>query len=131
MQQWRNFKGETWKNEINLRDFIQNNYTPYEGDGSFLQKATERTLSAKNRVEKLFAEEFEKGGVLDVDTENVSSILSYEPGYIKKGEDIILGLQTDKPLKRAVNPFAGFRNAKQACEAYGYEMSDKIKSEVK
>lgn len=131
MQQWRNFKGETWKNEINLRDFIRNNYTPYEGDGSFLQKATERTISAKNRVEKLFAEEFEKGGVLDVDTENVSSILSYEPGYIKKGEDIILGLQTDKPLKRAVNPFAGFRNAKQACEAYGYEMSDKIKSEFK
>lgn len=129
MQQWRNFKGEAWKNEINLRDFIQNNYTPYEGDGSFLQKATERTILAKNRVEKLFAEEFEKGGVLDVDTENVSSILSYEPGYIKKGEDIILGLQTDKPLKRAVNPFAGFRNAKQACEAYGYEMSDKIKSE--
>ena len=131
MQQWRNFKGEAWKNEINLRDFIQNNYTPYEGDGSFLQKATERTISAKNRVEKLFAEEFEKGGVLDVDTENVSSILSYEPGYVKKGEDIILGLQTDKPLKRAVNPFAGFRNAKQACEAYGYEMSDKIKSEFK
>lgn len=131
MQQWRNFKGEAWKNEINLRDFIQNNYTPYEGDGSFLQKATERTISAKNRVEKLFAEEFEKGGVLDVDTENVSSILSYEPGYVKKGEDIILGLQTDKPLKRAVNPFSGFRNAKQACEAYGYEMSDKIKSEFK
>lgn len=129
MYAWRNFNGGIWEKEINLRDFIQKNYTSYSGDSSFLEGVTERTASVKKRVDELLIAENEKGGVLDVDTEHVSSILAYEPGYIKKGEDIILGLQTDEPLKRAVNPFAGYRNAVQACEAYGYKISDKIKDE--
>ena len=125
MNAWRNFRGDTWKNEINVRDFINDNYTPYLGDASFLEGATDRTKRVSNVVMDLFRQENEKGGVLDVDTNKVSSLLAYDAGYVTD-EDIIVGLQTDKPLKRAVNPFAGYRNAEQSCEAYGYKLGDEV-----
>ena len=126
---WRGFNAGEWNEEINVRDFICKNYEPYEGNADFLEGRTERITKLYNRVKELLIAENEKGGVLDVDTENVSSLLTYNPGYVLKGTDIILGLQTDEPLKRAVNPFAGYRNAAQACEAYGYKISDKITEE--
>lgn len=128
---YRGFKEGNWNKTIDVSDFIKKNYKPYEGDASFLQGTTKRTDSVRARVDELLIEETKKGGVLDIDTTHVSSILAYEPGYIKKGEDIILGLQTDEPLKRAVNPFAGFRNAEQACEAYGYKIGDNVRDEFK
>ena len=111
-----------------MRDFINLNYTPYDGDASFLSGPTERTKTVYAHVEELLKEEHRKG-VLDVDTEHVSSILAFPPGYVDKDRDIIVGLQTDAPLKRAVNPFAGLRMCKQACEAYGYKLSDKVLEE--
>lgn len=129
MEAWRSFKTGDWCNEINVRDFINKNYTAYNGDASFLSGPTERTERVSARLKELLIAENEKGGVLDVDTEKVLSILSHKPGYVIKDADIIVGLQTDEPLKRGVSPFAGFRNAVQACEAYGYKMSDKIKDE--
>lgn len=128
MEAWRNFKTGEWCKTVNVRDFISKNYTPYEGDAGFLCEPTERTKRVNEIVKKLLIEENAKGGVLDVDTEHVSSLLAYKPGYVSD-EDIIVGLQTDAPLKRAVNPFAGFRNAKQACEAYGYKISQKVEDE--
>ncbi len=128
MNAWRNFKEGIWTEEINVRDFIMQNITPFEGDSSFLSGPTQRTRELYERVTSLFAEENKKGGVLDVDTEHVSSILAFAPGYIDKDKEIIVGLQTDAPLKRAVNPFAGFRNAEQACEAYGYKLSESIRA---
>ena len=128
---WRGFREGSWQTEINVSDFIKRNYAPYEGDAGFLTGTTPRTDSVRARVEELLIEENKKGGVLDVDTEHVSSLLTYRPGYIKEGEDLILGLQTDAPLKRAVNPFAGYRNAVQACQAYGYEIGDAIKNEFR
>ena len=128
---WRGFREGSWCEEINLRNFVQLNYTPYEGDASFLESETERTASALSRVEALLVEETKKGGVLDVATDRVSSLLTFEPGYIHKGEDLIVGLQTDAPLRRAVNPFAGYRNAIQACQAYGYEIGEEIKNEFR
>ena len=129
MDAWRSFKTGTWCDTIHVSDFIRLNYTPYEGDGSFLCSATQRTKDLLAQVQELFRQEQENGGVLDIDTDRVSSILSYAPGYIEKGKDIILGPQTEKPLVRAVNPFAGFRNAEQACTAYGYKISDKIRED--
>ncbi len=126
---WRSFKTGTWCDEINVRDFINRNYTAYDGDAAFLETPTERTERVSKRLNELLIAENEKGGVLDVDTSKVVTILSHKPGYVLKEDDIIVGLQTDGPLKRGVSPFAGFRNATQACEAYGYEMSDKIKDE--
>ncbi len=131
MESWRGFQLGSWTKEINVSDFIKKNYTPYTGDASFLKGPTARTLSVKKRVDELLIEENANGGVLKIDTENVSSLLSHAPGYIKKGEDIILGLQTDEPLKRAVNPFAGYRNAVQACKAYGYEIGKNVENEFK
>ncbi|MEG1663023.1 MAG: pyruvate formate lyase family protein, partial [Clostridia bacterium] len=106
MDAWRSFKGNNWKKKIDVRDFINLNFMPYLGDALFLQKPTSRTLDVLGEVTNLLAEESRRGGVLDVDTEHVSSILAYDTGYIDKDKDIILGLQTDSPLKRAVNPFA-------------------------
>ena len=103
MEHWRSFTHGNWNNCIDVRDFIKLNYTLYRGDESFLSEPTKRTKSVLSKAEALFAEETKKGGVLDVDCDTVSSILAYKPGYISEGEDIILGLQTDKPLKRAVN----------------------------
>ncbi len=129
MDAWRNFNTGAWCDEINVRDFINKNYKGYNGDASFLEQPTERTERVSEKLKELLIAENEKGGVLDVDTTKVLSILSHKPGYVIKDDDIIVGLQTDEPLKRGVSPFAGFRNAVQACEAYGYEMSDKIKDE--
>ncbi len=123
---WEGFKAGDWQNEINVRDFIQRNYLEYTGDDSFLAKATPRTTALMEKVQELFAEERRRGGVLDVDTETVSSLRAYEAGYVDRENEIIVGLQTDAPLKRGVNPFGGMRMARQACEAYGYKLGDKI-----
>ena len=131
MEAWRSFVKGEWNNSINVRDFINLNYTPYDGDASFLQGPTERTKRVSNRLQELLREEYEKGGVLDVDTETVQTILAFDPGYVIKEDDIIVGLQTDAPLKRAISPFGGIRMAEQACKAYGYQMSDKVKDEFK
>ena len=123
--QWNGFKGKTWKNEINVRDFIQNNYTAYEGDASFLAGATEATTKLWEEVSELFKKERANGGVLDVDTETISAIDAYNPGYIDKALEKIVGVQTDAPLKRAVIAQGGIRMAENAAKAYGYEVSAK------
>ncbi len=126
---WNGFNGGVWQDEINVRNFIQENYKEYRGDETFLSKATERTDNLMAKVQELFRKERAKGGVLDIDTETVSSLTSYAPGYIDKENEIIVGLQTDSPLKRGVNPFAGIRMARQACAAYGYKLSEKVEQE--
>lgn len=127
---WKDFKPGVWCDGINVSNFIKLNYTQYDGDASFLEGPTERTNKEMARVKELLIAENEKGGVLDVDTDRVLSILSHDAGYVvDKDTDIIVGLQTDEPLKRGVSPFAGFRNTVQACNAYGYELSDKVKDE--
>ena len=123
--QWNGFKGKTWKSEINVRDFIQNNYTAYEGDASFLAGATEATTKLWEEVSELFKKERANGGVLDVDTETISAIDAYNPGYIDKALEKIVGVQTDAPLKRAVIAQGGIRMAENAAKAYGYEVSAK------
>ncbi|MBE6671093.1 MAG: formate C-acetyltransferase [Ruminococcaceae bacterium] len=128
---WNGFLGETWKNEINVRDFIQSNYNEYTGNSEFLAGPTDRTSALMKKVQELFAEERRKGGVLDVETGTASSLVNYAPGYIDKENEIIVGLQTDKPLKRGVNPFGGMRMAKQACKAYGYELDPKVEQEFR
>ena len=128
-EQWTGFHEGSWVNEIDVRDFIQKNYTPYEGGSSFLAQATPRTKELYGKLNELFRQEREKGGVLDIDTTTVSSLTHYQPGYLDKEKEIIVGLQTDAPLKRGVNPFGGIRMARQACEAYGYRLSDKIEQE--
>ncbi len=128
---WIGFKDGLWQDEINVRDFIQNNYKEYTGDASFLAGATERTNELMVRVNALFALERAQGGVLDIDVDTVSSLTSYAPGYIDQDNELIVGMQTDSPLKRGVNPFGGIRMARQACAAYGYRLSDKVESEFK
>ena len=128
-ENWNGFNGGLWQDEINVRDFIQTNYKEYCGDDSFLSGATERTDSLMAKVQDLFRQERAKGGVLDIDTETVSSLTSYAPGYIDKENEIIVGIQTDSPLKRGVNPFGGIRMARQACAAYGYKLRDKVEQE--
>ncbi len=130
-EHWNGFKGGVWQEEINVRDFIQQNYTPYTGDDSFLADATPRTKDLMAQVQELFAQERKNGGVLDVDTDTVSSLTSYAPGYIDKDKELIVGMQTDSPLKRGVNPFGGIRMARQACAAYGYRLGDKVEDEFK
>ena len=122
-EQWQGFEGRLWKEEINVRDFIQNNYTPYEGDSSFLADPTEATNQLWGKLQELQKEERAKGGVLDMETEVVSSLTAYGPGYIceeLKDKEQVVGLQTDKPLKRAFMPFGGIRTAEEACTTYGY-----------
>ena len=128
---WNGFKEGIWMNEINVRDFIQNNYKEYAGDDRFLAQATERTNNLMKKVNALFALERQFGGVLDVDTTTVSSLTSYAPGYIDKENEIIVGMQTSRPLRRGVNPFGGMRMVNQACTAYGYTLSDKVKEEFR
>ena len=128
---WKGFIEGTWQKEINVRDFIQTNYHAYTGDDTFLAKATKRTIGIMDKVNALFLEERKKGGVLDVDTDTVSSLTSFKPGYIDKDNELIVGMQTDSPLKRSVNPFGGMRMVKQACEAYGYTLSEKVKKEFR
>ena len=128
---WIGFNTGVWCDEINVRDFIQTNYKEYTGDDTFLSGATERTDVLMKKVEGLFALERQFGGVLDIDTATVSSLTSYSPGYIDKDNELIVGMQTNRPLKRGVNPFGGIRMARQACKAYGYKLSDKIEEEFK
>lgn len=128
---WRGFTGTKWQDNIDVRDFIQQNYTPYTGTGDFLAEPTERTADILKKAEELMALEREKGGVLDIDTENASSLLNYAPGYLDKDNEIIVGFQTDAPLKRGVNPFGGIRMTRTACEAYGYKLSEKVETEFK
>ena len=128
-KEWRGFKGTKWTEEVNLRDFIQNNYTAYEGDESFLAAPTDATNTLWGRLQELQKEERAKGGVLDMETEIVSSMTAYGPAYIdesKKDLEKVVGLQTDKPLKRAFMPFGGIKMAEQACTTYGYQPSEKL-----
>ena len=128
-KQWNGFKGTKWKSEIDTRDFIQNNFTPYDGDESFLEGPTEATNKLWGRLQELQKEERAKGGVLDMDTHIVSTITSHGPGYLDesmKDLEKIVGLQTDKPLKRAFMPFGGIRMAEEACKTYGYEPDPKL-----
>jgi len=127
--EWQGFNKGNYNKCIDVRDFIQKNYTPYLSDDSFLEGPTDRTNSIMEKVNALLKEEREKGGVLDIDTEHVSSLVNYTAGYIDKDNEIIVGLQTDKPLKRGINPFGGIRLCRQACEAYGYKVSDKVETE--
>ena len=130
MKEWDGFEGRLWKEEINVRQFIQDNYTPYDGDESFLADPTDATNKLWDALQKLQKEERAKGGVLDMETEVVTGITAYGPGYIDESlKDIeqIVGLQTDKPLKRAFMPYGGIKMAVQAAETYGYEVSDKLK----
>ena len=128
---WTGFNGGAWQDEINVRDFIQQNYKAYEGDSDFLATATPRTNELMKKVQELFALERQYGGVLDIDTATVSSLTSFSPGYIDKDNEIIVGLQTNRPLKRSVNPFGGMRMVRQACEAYGYKLSSKVEEEFR
>ena len=128
---WNGFTAGAWMNEINVRDFIQCNYKEYTGDDAFLAKATPRTDALMKKIQSLFTLERQYGGVLDIDTSTVSSLTSYSPGYIDKPNELIVGLQTNRPLKRGVNPFGGIRMARQACEAYGYKLSNKIEEEFR
>ena len=127
--QWEGFEGRLWKEEVNVRDFIQNNYTPYLGDESFLAGPTEATNKLWGKLQELQKEERAKGGVLDMDTEIVASITSHEPGYIDesmKDLEKVVGLQTDKPLKRAFMPFGGIKMAEEACTMNGYTPNPKF-----
>ena len=128
---WNGFNKGVWQDEINVRDFIQQNYKEYKGDDSFLAGATPRTEAMMKKLNSLFALERQYGGVLDIDTTTVSSLTSYLPGYIDKANELIVGMQTNRPLKRGVNPFGGMRMVRQACEAYGYKLSDKVEEEFK
>lgn len=112
-----------------MRNFIQTNYTPYEGDESFLAAATPRTEKLMKKLNHLFDLEQQFGGVLDIDTQTVTSLTNYKPGYLDKENEIIVGLQTDRPLRRGVNPFGGINMTRKACQAYGYELSDKVEQE--
>ena len=128
-EQWHGFKGRKWMEEINTRDFIQNNYTPYDGDESFLTGPTEATNKLWGKLKELQKEERAKGGVIDMDTEIVSTITSHKPGYLyesMKDLEKIVGLQTDKPLKRAFMPFGGIKMAEEACKTYGYTPSPEL-----
>ena len=130
MKEWDGFEGRLWREEINVRQFIQDNYTPYDGDESFLADPTDATNKLWDALQKLQKEERAKGGVLDMETEVVTGITAYGPGYIDeslKDLEQIVGLQTDKPLKRAFMPYGGIKMAVQAAETYGYDVSDKLK----
>ena len=130
MKEWDGFEGRLWKEEINVRQFIQDNYTPYDGDESFLADPTDATNKLWDALQKLQKEERAKGGVLDMETEVVTGITAYGPGYIDeslKDLEQIVGLQTDKPLKRAFMPYGGIKMAVQAAETYGYNVSEKLK----
>ena len=128
-EQWKNFKKGDWQTEINVRDFIQHNYTPYEGDDSFLAGPTDKTKKLWNEVLDLYKKEHDaKGGVLDIDTKTISTITAHDAGYIDKDLEDIVGLQTDAPLKRAIMPFGGIRIVEKACAAYDRKVDDEVES---
>ncbi len=128
---WKGFITGNWNEAVDVRDFIQKNYTVYEGDESFLSEATERTKRLKKKFDDLHNLEQEWGGVIDIDTTTVSSLLTYSPGYLDKENEIIVGLQTNRPLKRGVNPFGGIRMARDACESYGFQLSQEVEQHFK
>ena len=125
-EEWKTFTPGIWENEINVRDFIQRNYTPYDGDDSFLAGPTDDTKALWDQVMKLSEEERKKGGVLDMDTRIVSTIISHGPGYLDKSKEKIVGLQTDKPFKRSLQPNGGIRMAVKAAEQYGYTVDPQV-----
>ncbi|MBZ9616056.1 formate C-acetyltransferase [Clostridium estertheticum] len=125
-KQWNGFKGDSWKNKIDVKDFIQKNYTLYEGDDSFLVGKTDKTNKVWDKANSLILEEIKKG-IIDVETNEISGIDNFKPGYIDKENEVIVGLQTDAPLKRIVNPFGGFRMVEQSLEEYGYKLNKDIK----
>ena len=126
-EQWKGFEKGEWKRQINVRDFIQKNYTPYVGDSSFLAGTTEKTKKLWNEVLELYKKEHDaKGGVLDIDTKTVSTVSAHDAGYIDKDLEEIVGLQTDAPLKRAIMPFGGIRIVEKSCEAYDREVDPEI-----
>ncbi|MDD7183223.1 formate C-acetyltransferase [Peptostreptococcus porci] len=127
MMAWNDFKKGNWTENVDVHDFINLNYTPYEGDDSFLKGPSENTKKLWDQISFLFKKERDNGGMLDVDVDTISGIDSYNPGYIDKELEKIVGLQTDAPLKRAVMPFGGIRMVENSCEAYGYELNPKIK----
>ncbi len=128
---WKDFIAGEWQTAINVRDFIQKNYTPYEGTKDFLTGPTDRTVNLNKKLEALFAKERANGGIIDIDTETVSSLDAFPAGYLDKENELIVGLQTDEPLKRAINPFGGIRMSREACVSYNYKLSDKIEDEFK
>nr|UWI50913.1 formate C-acetyltransferase [Clostridioides difficile] len=127
MNAWQGFKTGRWTKEVNVREFIQLNYSPYEGNDSFLADATENTKKLWDEAMVLFKKERENGGTLDVDTKTISGIAAYAPGYLDKELETIVGLQTDAPLKRAVMPYGGIKMVENSCEAFGYELDPEIK----
>ncbi len=129
--QWAGFRSGVWEDSVDVRDFIQQNYTPYTEDDTFLAKATPRTRAVMEELNTLFARERDKGGVLEVDPDTTMTIVSHAPGYIDRERELIVGLQTERPLCRGVNPFGGIRMARQACEAYGYTLGETVEREFR
>ncbi|GAB6159160.1 formate C-acetyltransferase [Desulfotomaculum varum] len=126
--EWDGFRGANWQQRIDVRDFIQNNYTPYTGGPGFLSQATDKTEQLWQQCLSLFQAERTKGGVLSIDTSRASGITAYGPGYVNPALEVIVGLQTEKPLERSVNPFGGLRMARQACQAYGYNLDPQLEN---
>ena len=122
MEAWRSFKSGKWEKEVNVRDFIVKNYTPYDGDEAFLADATQDTKDLWAQVMELTKQEREAGGVLDMDTKVVSTITSHGAGYLNKDKEKIVGFQTDKPFKRSMQPYGGIRMAEKACADNGYSV---------
>ena len=125
-EQWHSFNGGVWEREINVRDFIQKNYNPYDGDESFLAGPTENTKELWDQVMDLSRQEREAGGVLDMDTKIISTITSHGPGYLDKEKETIVGFQTDKPFKRSLQPYGGIRMAEKACADNGYQVDPEV-----
>lgn len=126
VEQWKGFTGGDWEKQIDVRAFIQRNYRPYEGDDAFLVGATSRTTKLREQLDVLRKEESHKKGVMSIDTKTISSLLTFAPGYLSEEDELIVGLQTDEPLKRAINPFGGIRMTRSACQAYGYELDPQV-----
>ncbi|WFA07221.1 formate C-acetyltransferase [Bacillus sp. HSf4] len=126
MEQWKGFTENVWQKEVNVRDFILSNVEPYQGDESFLESPTEATTRLWDQIMDLSKQERDNGGVLDMDTEIVSTITSHNPGYLDKDLEKVVGVQTDAPFKRSLQPFGGIRMAKQACESYGFKLDDEV-----
>ena len=124
--EWNTFNGGVWQREINVRDFIQKNYTPYDGNDEFLEGPTQNTTELWDQVMELTKKELEAGGVLDMDTKIISTITSHGPGYLNKEKETIVGFQTDKPFKRSLHPYGGIRMAVKACQDNGYEVDPEI-----
>ncbi|EFG90118.1 pyruvate formate lyase [Clostridium carboxidivorans P7] len=127
MKQWQGFKTGIWTEEIDVREFIQKNYTAYEGDKSFLEAPTEKTKKLWKEAEELIVEEI-KRGIIDVETNEISGINNFKPGYLDKENEVIVGFQTDAPLKRIMNPFGGMRMVEQSLEEYGFKMNENIEN---